>query len=209
MTTNRHTSLFVVFVALGLILQTCAAPQPARTVSRVAADQATDFSGRWNETDARLVAEEMITDVVNRPWLGNFRELTSRKPVMIVGRIRNETQDHIDTDVFTKDLERELINSGEVTFVASADEREQILAERADQQSYSSFDTAKRLAQEVGADFMLIGNISQVIDSAPNRREQSIFYSVNLELINVETNEKAWLGNKKIKKLVNQKRLNR
>jgi PBP1b-binding outer membrane lipoprotein LpoB len=36
----------------------------------------------------------------------------------------------------------------------------------------------------------------------------AVFYSVNLELINVETNQKVWIGNKKIKKLVDRKRFN-
>jgi hypothetical protein len=40
----------------------------------------------------------------------------------------------------------------------------------------------------------------------PDRRETSIFYTVNLELVDVETNQKVWIGNKQIKKLIERRR---
>jgi uncharacterized protein (TIGR02722 family) len=174
-------------------------------VQRVNTNKTTDLSGRWNDTDARLVADEMITDLVNSGWLETFRSDNDKNPIVIIGNVRNASMEHIDTDVFTKDLEREMINSGRITFVASPEERRQIRNERQDQQDYSSFDSAKRLANELGADFMMIGNISSIIDKAGG--QAAVFYTVNLELINVENNTKVWIGNKKIKKLVDRAKL--
>lgn len=174
-------------------------------VQRVNTNQTTDLSGRWNDTDARLVADEMISELVNSGWLETYRSEHDKNPVVIIGNVRNESMEHIDTDVFTKDLEREMINSGRVTFVASPEERRQIRDERQDQQEYSSFDSAKRLANELGADFMMIGNISSIIDKAGG--QAAVFYTVNLELINVENNTKVWIGNEKIKKVVDRSRL--
>jgi uncharacterized protein (TIGR02722 family) len=177
-----------------------------KTVSRVAADTNTDLSGRWNDTDARLVAQEMIKDVLEKPWLTRFTESKGKPPVITVGRVRNESMEHIDTEVFTKDLERELINSGMVEFVAGVKESAAIRKERLEQQSNASWETAKALAQEVGADFMLIGNISSIMDQSGSGKEQSVFYTVNLELVNIETNQKVWIGNKKIKKAISRKK---
>lgn len=189
-----------------LLLCFAAACAPSQKVSRVGADTRTDLSGKWNDTDARLVADEMIADALDKPWLERFTSQHGKPPVTIVGRVRNETMEHIDTEVFTKEMERVFVNSGLVNVVASSQERGQLREERQEQQSYASYETAKALAQELGADFMLIGNISSILDEDISGRESAIFYTVNLELVNVETNQKVWIGNKKIKKVIERSR---
>ncbi|HPR18020.1 MAG TPA: penicillin-binding protein activator LpoB [Candidatus Cloacimonadota bacterium] len=192
----------VIFLALlicsTLFLVSCASS--TKTVSRVSADEVTDLSGNWNDTDSKLVAEQMIQDLTYRPWLSDFTTEEDRKPVVIVGTIRNFSSEHIETGTFIKDIERELINSGKVKFVASKQEREEVRGERMEQQSFASDETAKRLAAESGADFMLQGGIKSNIDSTGGKAAK--FYQVDLELVNVETNEKVWIGSKEIKKLV-------
>ncbi len=178
---------------------------PSQNVSRISTDTQTDLSGKWNDTDARLVADEMISDAVNRPWLQRFTDSNPDAPTVIVGRVRNETMEHIDTEVFTKEMERAFVNDGRVRVVASKKERKGLRDERQDQQSFASYESTKALAQELGADFMIIGNISSIVDEAVSGKQAAIFYSVNLELVNVETNQKVWIGNKKIKKLIDRK----
>ncbi len=174
----------------------------SRTVTRVDPDQAIDLSGDWNDTDSRHVAEEMIKDVLSRPWLGEFKSEKQRTPVVIVGTVRNRSSEHIASTAFTKNLERELINSGRVEFVANKEERSEVRDERTDQQEFSTPESLKKFQQETGADFMLSGDITSIIDQDGGARVK--FYQVNLELINIETNKKAWIGEKKIKKLVEQ-----
>jgi len=169
-------------------------------VQRIATNDVTDLSGKWNDTDSRLVAEKMVSDMLSRKWLPNFVEEESKNPTVIVGTIRNMSTEHVNMAVFTKDIERELINSGQVQFVASREEREEVREERMDQQTYASLETAKRLGQEYGADFVLIGTFKSVEDVV--KRKKSILYSVDLELIDVEKNLKVWIGNKKIKKFI-------
>ena len=194
---------FVSALLIAVLFTSCMSP--SRSVQRTAADAQTDLSGRWNDTDSRLVAEEMVRDVMGRPWLNDFRSAEGRKPVLIVGRIRNLSDEHIDTTPFVKDIERELINSGQVTFVASDSEREGVRDERMDQQYEASDESIKRLGEETGADFMLIGSITSQVDAIEG--ERATLYQVDMELINIETNEKVWLGTKKIKKLVEQSRV--
>jgi len=173
-----------------------------RTVKRIATDEVTDLSGRWNDTDSRLVAESMISEMLSRRWVIDFEQDKLKEPVVIVGSVVNKSSEHIDVEVFIKDIERELINSGKVKFVASKNEREEIREERMDQQMYASEKTAKKLAEEVGADYFLIGSLYSVEDWFEGKK--AILYTINLELINVEENTKAWIGNKKIKKLIEQ-----
>ena len=178
---------------------------PSQKITRVDPGTQTDLSGGWNDTDARFVAEEMISDVITKPWLDQFNRSEGEPPVVIVGRVRNETMEHIDTEVFTKEMERVFVNTGKVTMVADSREREQIRDERADQQQYASYETTKKMAMELGADFMLIGNINSIVEEAVSGKQAAVFYTVNLEMVNVETNQKVWIGNKKIKKIIDRK----
>jgi uncharacterized protein (TIGR02722 family) len=190
---------FLLLIGCILIISGCGG---GRTVKRISTDEVTDLSGRWNDTDSRLVAEAMISEMLTRPWLFDFEQETGKIPVVIVGSVRNLSTEHIDVGVFIKDIERELINSGKVQFVASKEEREEIREERMDQQMYASLETAKKLAEEVGADYFLIGSVKSVEDWFEGKK--AVLYSVDLELINVESNLKTWIGNKKIKKFIEQ-----
>ncbi|HEY5626962.1 MAG TPA: hypothetical protein VIR79_03375, partial [Nitrospira sp.] len=88
-------------------------------VTRVDSGVVTDLSGRWNDTDSRIVAEAMVKEALEYPWLGNFSQSRHRQPVVIVGTVLNNSHEHINVQTFVTDLERELTNSQKVTFVAS------------------------------------------------------------------------------------------
>lgn len=173
-----------------------------RKIERVDPNVATDISGRWNDTDSKLVSNEMITDAltINRNWIASFESRMNRKPVVIIGNIRNKTSEYIDATFFIKNMEIAFINGGSVSVVQSADERSQVRDERNDQQTFSSEETKKKWGKEKGADFMMNGVITSIIDEYKNRK--SVAYQVNLELTDLETNEKVWIGQKQIKKLV-------
>lgn len=194
----KHLSVLIMLTIILLVVG-CA---PNRVVTRVSTDETTDLSGRWNDTDASLTAQEMIKDLLSRNWYGNFITDFERQPVVIVGTIRNLSTEHIDPATFVNDMERELINSGQVKFVASKNERAEIRAEKEDQLSQASEDTAKRLAAETGADYMLQGSIKSIIDAVDGK--QAKYYQVDLQLINLESADKVWIGTKKIKKVVTQ-----
>jgi len=188
-----------------IILMSVAACGPTREVRRISADEVTDLSGRWNDTDSRITAQEMIDDVLGRIWLTDFMTENGKKPVVVVGTIRNKSSEHIPVDAFIKDIERELINSGKVQFVADKSQREDVRDEREDQQKFSSEESMKKFYKELGADFMLLGVITSTEDAYGGDR--TVLYQVDLELINIETNQKVWLGNKKIKKYIGQSSL--
>ena len=188
------------FVLLSLFLTACGGS--TREVARIDTQEMIDLSGKWNDTDARLVAEEMVDDALKRPWLTDFLQKESRKPVVVVGKIRNKSSEHIAVDVFANDIERELLNTGKVKFVAEKDQRDEIREESKDQNEFASKESFKKFYKELGADYYMSGTVNSVTDMAEGQRV--IFYQVDMELINIETNEKVWLGNKKIKKFISQ-----
>jgi len=169
-------------------------------VTRIDVDETVDLSGAWNDTDSRLVAEEMIADALSHPWTLNFAGQSGRAPVVIVGTVRNFSHEHINMNTFVADMERALVNSGRVEFVASSDERGEIREERTDQDLNASEETRNEAGQEAGADFMLKGQINTIVDVEGNKQVR--FYQVDLTMISLADNRKVWLGQKKIKKLV-------
>jgi uncharacterized protein (TIGR02722 family) len=174
-------------------------------VTRIDPSSVTDLSGRWNDTDSRLVANELIRSSLNEAWLRRHTEDTGHAPVVIIGEFRNQTMEHIAVNTFVRDLERAFVNSGAVRVVASADERREVRDERTDQQQNARAETRVRMAQETGARYMLQGDIEAIEDR--QGRERIVYYQVDATLIDLQSNEKVWVGQQRIKKLVEQPRV--
>lgn len=182
-------------VILALSLAGC-----STSVTRMDVAEVKDLSGAWNDTDSQMVAAEMMQDVLSREWIGEFKVDQKHKPAVIVGEVRNLSHEHINVSTFVQELQRNLINSGKVKFVASSTEREEVRGERSDQDIHASEATRKAMGKEKGADFMLKGTINTIIDASG--RDQLRYYQVNLTLISLVDNEIVWNGEKKIKKFV-------
>ncbi len=167
-------------------------------VKRVGVDTDIDLSGEWNDVDSRLVAEEITKDVLSRPWYARYSADIAKTPVVIVGGVRNDSSEHINTVTFIKDIEAAMVNSARLDVVAGSDQQSLLREERENQDLYVSEETRKRLGNELGADVMLLGTISTIEDVEGRRRVR--YYQVDMELIDIETNRKLWIGQKKIKK---------
>ncbi len=187
--------------ALGALLTLAAC---GTSVTRMDPNQAKDITGHWNDEDSRQVAEEMISDCLSRPWYSAAQANLGKNPTVIVGTVRNQSSEHIATDTFVEDLQRALINSGKVEFVASKNERGEVRDERADQDTHSSEETRAANGQETGANFMLSGAINSIVDQEGGKAV--VFFQTNLKLLNMKTHQIAWNGQKKIKKYVTRSR---
>lgn len=177
----------------------------APSVKRVETNLVKDVGGGWNDTDAQMVAQEMITDCLQSGWYSKFTTRYGKEPTVIVGTVVNNTMEHINTAVFIEEMQRALINSAKVDFVASAAERGEIRTERLEQDEFASEATRKAFGKEVGADYMLSGVLNSVVDQAGSK--SLVFYQVNLKLINIETNQIVWNGQKQIKKYVKRSKV--
>ena len=194
---KKSFSLYAFLILISFAVLSC-----GQKVTRVSEDTITDLSGRWNDTDSRLTAEEITSEMMSHPWYNTYISQNGGEvPVLIVGMITNKSHEHIATETFSKDIEKAVINSSKMRLVQAGAMREEIRAERADQQNYSSASSMKSFGLEQGADFMLQGTINSIVDQY--KKDKAIYYQVDLELTNLETNEKVWIGDKKIKKLVN------
>jgi len=195
-----------------LVVAILAASCSNKNVSRIEPDTVTDLSGQWNDTDSRLVANALIEQSLTDPWLSRYSNANGGDaPTVIVGDFRNRSSEHIPVNTFVNDLEKAYINSGAVTVVAGDAQREQIRDERDDQQQNARADTRVGLGQELGANYVLQGELQSIQDEeettrfGATRKEQIVFYQVDARLVDLESNAVVWAGQHKIKKYIERK----
>ena len=194
----RAAALVVVAVAAGACNN--------KRVARIEPTSVTDLSGGWNDADSRLVANELIEQSLTAPWVKRYADTHGGEaPTVIVGGFGNRTMEHIPVNTFVRDLERAFVNSGAVRVVASADERQVVRAEREDQQAHATADSRARLAREQGAAYMLEGEVQGIEDA--EGREKIVYYQVDAALVDLESNAKVWVGQHKIKKYIDRRRI--
>jgi uncharacterized protein (TIGR02722 family) len=187
----------LLFLAVCLVFMSCG----TTSVRRVDSDTQIDLSGYWNDTDVRIVCETLIEDCLDSPRIAQAAAEKRGLPVIIVGSFRNESDEHIDTSIISRRMEMAVLNSGRADFVASSSERGELRTEREEQQSWASEETAKALANETGADFMLTGSVRTIVDQAGNQAVRTYF--VYAELTDIESNRRIWIGeNDSIKKVI-------
>lgn len=189
-------------LGIGLVWASIACASPGPRVIRTDPAETIDLSGDWNDTDSRLVSEEMIHDALDEIWIDDFRASVRDRPTVIVGTVRNRTSEHIHTQTFARDLERAFVRSGRIRVVAGSGERLALREERRDQSRHSTLETAKSMGQELGADYMLMGEINTLYDALGGTELR--YYQVELELVHLESSEKVWIGQKKIKKVIDR-----
>lgn len=186
---------FVLAALAALILLSC-----SRSVTRLDPSTGIDLSGRWNDTDSRQVADQMIHDLFKSDAFTQYAKNLGRKPVIIVGFIRNKTSEHIDAGNFIRKIELVIHNSGLADLVENEEFRDRLRKERAEQQDFADPATAARWGKELGADVMLFGEMNSETDVYNKKRVTN--YITTLYLTDIETNRRIWYGQHEIKKFI-------
>ena len=174
-----------------------------RKITRVDPNETIDLSGRWNDSDSRLVSEEMIGDLLTSAWIPRYLKANDKRPVVVVGLVENKSHEHINSETFIKDVEKAIIRDGNIRLVVAGEKRNELRKERAEQQDYASPETTKKWGKELGADFILQGTINSIVDSY--KKQKVVTYQIDLQLTNIETSEVIWMGDKKIKKQISDR----
>jgi hypothetical protein len=193
----RHLPLCLAALLLAPVALTvtgCGETKVSRTDNRAVRD----LSGRWNATDSRETAEDLIAQALKGAWIENFVKTNNRNPTVKIGKITVRVDEVINTEIFTNDLIRALVNSGRVDVVASSSETEQARQERKEQDVNASEATRKESFQEVGADFIIIGTIASQNDQEDNLQQK--FYSVDLKVTDIKTQKQVGFWNHKVTK---------
>jgi hypothetical protein len=153
----------------------------------------TDFSS----SDLQQIASSMVDSLLVFPPIV---EVTSqRRPVITVDSIKNKTLQHIDTESITDSIRARLIQSGKFRFIDRTTD-EAALEEIRTQQKGGMTDqtTAVKSGKQIGAEYMLTGNISEI--EQRNARLKDVYYKFTLNLKNLSTGILEWSSEKEIRK---------
>jgi hypothetical protein len=115
----------------------------------------------WVQADSAKVADELVGEMLNRPWVGEFKQRTGRVPKVALGEFSDRAKGDVDLAQHRSELARALAAGGVV----------QVL------------DTTE------GADFLLKGAVGAndgVAGDLPVRR-----YQIDLTLVDAKTGDVA------------------
>ncbi len=201
---NMKMNKKLVLIAMALL---CASSVFARKpkVKRVDAEEVIDLDGYWNDTDIRTVCETLVNDCIDSPRVAKFEKKNGRAPCVVIGKIKNDSSERIDTSIVAKKMQTAIINSGVLEFVADSNERVELREEKADQAEHVEYGTAKEIDAETAADFLMTGSVKTQVQSADKYTVRSYF--VYVTLTDIQSNKIIWQGeNSDIKKYIkNQK----
>jgi uncharacterized protein (TIGR02722 family) len=170
-------------------------------VNRVDPAKSTDIDYRFNDQDARQIFQELSQDMLSRPWAEAYmREHGDKRPIVYLANVKNNTQDYINTELFTNQLQEIMINSGKVRVKTESENRQAIRDERLDTK-YNDPATIKAVAKELNADFALMGSINDNKQRSTSGNTVVNYYQATMTLTNVETAEKVWSNTVDIKKV--------
>jgi PBP1b-binding outer membrane lipoprotein LpoB len=173
------------------------------SVSRVPSNSLTDLSGYWNNTDVRIVCTSLIDSCLNSSRIARFSGEKGRLPRIKIGTFKNNTDEHLDPAIIPNTMKVVITNSGRAEFVADSATQNELRAEKQDQLSAASYETAASIGNETAPDFMLTGSVKTIVDRAGLTSTRT--YIVNAELTHIETGVIYWTDeNSEIKKVVQQ-----
>jgi penicillin-binding protein activator len=152
------------------------------------------LTDKFSENDLQLIAKKISNSILESTLVKG----KDKRPVFAIERVTNKTSEHIDMESLTDKIKVELIQSGRVLF-SDKGLRENVAQEIEYQGSkYVDPSTAKQVGKQVGADYLLTGNISSIVQEAG--KNKLVYYKSTFNLTNLSTNLIEWSDEKELRK---------
>lgn len=170
----------------------------AATTRTIDPDSGLHYDASYDFSDKKEIVKTLTDSLLTSPLVRTEPD----KPIIIVYGIANETSEHINTGGVTDDIRLSLLKSGQFRFI-NREQRDNLLKE-ADYQYAGFVPPEQRIAEgrQLGANFILSGTLRSIEKKQPKQwrlnKRKLIFYSMNLEMTNLETGEITWADNVEI-----------
>lgn len=156
---------------------------------------------RWSETDMQNVVNDLVGKMLTSRAIKNAK----RPPIVMVTRLQNQTDEHINTQSIMDMVRVEVSNGGGVRFVDKA-AREDVAEEYEYQGSgMVSNETKKGKGGQIGADYIINGRLSSITKDI--NKKKTVYYKVTLNMTNLKTNIIEWTGYKELRKKYKKRRM--
>jgi penicillin-binding protein activator len=198
-TMNRSHLLLSGLCSLAVFAAACTGPR-AYTRGEYADPNTIELlSDNFSENDLQLIARTMVDSLSES---AAFQRIEGQ-PLIIVGDMRNRTSEHIDMGSLADKVRVQLIRTGKFSFI-DRDARQQIAEEYEYQQSgYVRQDQAAGPGEQHGADYILTGTISSIVQQAG--RDKMVYYKMTMQLTNLRTGVIEWADEKELRKKFRQR----
>lgn len=168
----------------GVLLSGCSA-----TTKNLDPSEETHYDASYDFSDKNKIVDKLVTPLVNQ----NIIPPQSKKPILIVYPVVNETSEHISTGGITDDIRRELLKSGKFRFI---NERQRTNIQKESQfQQKGHVDPSMRLemGKQLGADYIVSGTLRSIRKEESKQwrltKSERIYYSLDLTVTDLTTGE--------------------
>jgi hypothetical protein len=196
----KSTVRCVLAAVLGMVFVVGCAP--TRKVTREKFGSGEELSGNWSAKDAKETSATIIQQCFEGGWLAAYTNEEGRAPAVRVAKVVNKTDEHIDANVFIKELEKAMINSGKVDVLSQRGAELDSVREEQDDSISGRVEDGAGVGGEKGGDFVLTVYMSSILDQVEGEKVKS--YKLTAELHNVKSGKKVWMGDHEIQKRVDQ-----
>jgi uncharacterized protein (TIGR02722 family) len=156
---------------------------------------------KFNEADMQQMADTIVKAMVACPFVAK----APKPPVVVVERVQNRTQEHIDTVSMTDMIRTALIKTGKIRFV-NKEERGTVDEEYQYHESGAvSGPTAKKKGSQIGADYILSGAIATNVQEVGS--EKFIYYKLTMNMTSLETTMIDCTEEKQVRKKFKKQRI--
>lgn len=180
---------------IGLVLfSACASNAYKGNVSYKNAHDIEQTTLNFGSTDLNLIAEKMVTSLLKTPIIGE-----KKRPVIMIGHVKNKTSEHIDTKNITDKIKTTLLKSGRVRITSYNEIGNELIDELNYQSSqYVKKETAKKIGNQIAADYKVYGEITSIEKNDGDTID--LYYKMTLNLANIESGLTEWADEKEIRK---------
>ncbi|MBY0470379.1 penicillin-binding protein activator LpoB [bacterium] len=136
---------------------------------------------KFNESDMQQMADTIIKAMVGCSYVAN----APKPPVVIVEKVQNRTEEHVDTVSMTDKIRTALIKSGKVRFVNKQERG--TLDEEYDYNAGGNVSgpSQKKRGSQIGADYILSGALATNVQQVGN--DKFIYYKLTMNMTNMDT----------------------
>lgn len=159
------------------------------------------LTDKWSETDMQQAVKDLVGSATKHEAI----TAAKRPPILMVTKLQNKTDEHIDTQNITDMMRVELSRNGRVQFV-DKEAREDIKEEYDYQDSgMVARETKKGPGGQIAADFIMNGRLDSIVQQAG--KDKTVYYKITMNLTNLKTGIIVWSDYKQIRKLYKKRRV--
>lgn len=197
---NKQLQISILIVFISLSMHACG-PKAFTKGQYSDPEEVILLDDKFNENDMQLMANTMVNSLIEYEDIKNSTD----RPLIMVGRVRNRTSEHVDMKAMTDKIRTALIRSGKFQF-SDKDAREELAEEYEYQTSgFVNPETAKSRGNQASVDFIITGDLSSNVQQVG--KDKVVYYKLNVNLVDVDKNIIAWADEREVRKIYKKRRI--